>query len=445
MTANQSDTTNNVDCTTLDKKLMMGYQGWFGCIGDGSEAKWWHWSLDNSVPNSSNLTVDMWPDTSEFTENDKFQTNLTDSNGPASLYSAYRSSVVDLHFKWMQKYQLDGVMLQRFVSELTPKNGWKKIFRDKVTSNVRTSAKTYGRAFCIMYDITGSSEDTFVQDLIDDWASLVDNGVTDSPPYLKHNDKPLLAIWGLGFKDSPGRNDHPGTASQATDIVTYFKNEAKVTLLGGVPTNWRTPGSPGGDSKPNSDPSAQPGDPTWLGVYKSFNVLSPWSVNRYSYDRSPTKMGADDFNNNIISPDLTELLGSEVEYMPVVFPGYSTKNQGRADPNRILNEVPRLGGRFWWRQLYNAVDLAKCTKIYGAMFDEVNEGTAMFKLVADPQDLPTQAQLVPINVVGESPRNLKSDYYLWLAGETNRRLRNGVKFTLNMPTLDQPTPLPNWF
>jgi hypothetical protein len=155
-------------------------------------------------------------------------------------------------------------------------------------------------------------------------------------------------------------------------------------------------------------------------------------------------MGADDFLNNIILRDLQELSGSEVEYMPVVFPGYSTKNQARNNPDRILNEVPRLGGRFWWRQVYNAVDIAKCNRIYGAMFDEVNEGTAMFKLVADQQELPQQAELVPLNVQGESPGNLKSDYYLWLAGETNRRLRNGIEFTSNMPTQDQPASQLNW-
>ena len=31
--------------------------------------------------------------------------------------------------------------------------------------------------------------------------------------------------------------------------------------------------------------------------------------------------------------------------------------------------------------------------IYGAMFDEMNEGTAMFKLVANEQDLPTELRM----------------------------------------------------
>jgi hypothetical protein len=436
--------TNKVDGNTLEGKLMMGYQGWFGCNGDGSEANWWHWSLDNSIPNSSNLSTDMWPDVTELGSSEVFPTGMTYLNlTQASLYSAYIGSVVDRHFAWMEAYGLDGVMLQRFVCDLHDQRF--KDFRDKVASNVKAAAQAHGRVFCIMYDITGCNGTSLVEDIEKDWQHLVsdDLKITDSTSYLKHKGKnglkPLLAIWGLGF------TDRPGTASQANQLITDLKTGVtvgyQVALLGGVPTNWRTPGTSGGDSKPNEDPGAKPGDPTWLDVYKSFDVLSPWSVNRYSYDRSPTKMGANDFLNNLIVPDLRELLGSEVEYMPVVFPGYSTKNQGRKDPDRTLNEVPRLGGRFWWRQVYNAVEIAKCNMIYGAMFDEVNEGTAMFKLIADQKGLPQQAasELVPLNVPGESPGNLKSDYYLWLAGETNKRLRNGTKFTSNMPTRPQPS------
>ena len=33
-----------VDASTMYNKLLMGYQGWFGCPGDGSAAnQWWHW------------------------------------------------------------------------------------------------------------------------------------------------------------------------------------------------------------------------------------------------------------------------------------------------------------------------------------------------------------------------------------------------------------------
>jgi hypothetical protein len=243
---NQSGTTNDVDCTTLDKKLMMGYQGWFGCTGDGSEVNWWHWSLDDSAPSSSNLSIDMWPDTTELSPSEAFPTGMTClDRKQACLYSAYIGSVVDRHFGWMERYGLDGVMLQRFVSDLQYPHF--RDFRDRVTINVKTSAEAHDRAFCTMYDITGYTGTSLVDDIENDWKSLVDGlKVTGSPSYLRHKQKPLLAIWGLGF------TDRPGTASQASQLITYLKTGAPVeyqaTLLGGVPTNWRTPGAPGGDS-----------------------------------------------------------------------------------------------------------------------------------------------------------------------------------------------------
>jgi hypothetical protein len=338
----------------------------------------------------------------------------------------------------MKQYQLDGVMLQRFVSELENKNAM--LFRDQVASNVKTSAETYGRAFCIMYDITGYNGASLVSDITGDWGHLVKElKITDSKCYLNHKGtsgaiNPLLAIWGMGFSDGPNIPDtHPGTPTDALNLINYFKNH-NVTILGGVPYRWRTLEEP--DSKP---------DPAWAKVYRSFDVISPWSVGRYYANDGNAIQAIDSIQLNTIRGDLADLTGLGVDYMPVVFPGYSHYNtEHDKNPAEILNRIKRYGGKFWWRQLYNAVDIAKCTMIYGAMFDEVNEGTAIFKLVADQEELPLQVELLPLNVEGESPGNLESDHYLWLAGETNKRLKDGIEFTSNMPTRDQATTQPNW-
>jgi hypothetical protein len=110
--------------------------------------------------------------------------------------------------------------------------------------------------------------------------------------------------------------------------------------------------------------------------------------------------------------------------------------------NLPLNQIPRNGGSFWWRQVYNAIS-SGCTMIYGAMFDEVDEGTAMFKIVTEQQGLPMQAQdrLVYLNIDGKS---LPNDYYLWLADQGSRMLRGEIKLTQNMPTQDQSPPRFNW-
>jgi len=61
----------------MDHKLLMGYQGWFACAGDGSPPNSWiHWFRNNS-PTATNATVDLWPDTSELDPDELFATSLT--------------------------------------------------------------------------------------------------------------------------------------------------------------------------------------------------------------------------------------------------------------------------------------------------------------------------------------------------------------------------------
>lgn len=94
-----------------------------------------------------------------------------------------------------------------------------------------------------------------------------------------------------------------------------------------------------------------------------------------------------------------------------------------------LNQIPRRGGRFWWRQLYNAQS-AGAKMVYGAMFDEVDEGTAMFKTAPTSADQPTQVSFLPLNADGEA---LPSDWYLKLAGAGSKMLRGEIPLTAVRP------------
>ena len=73
-----------------------------------------------------------------------------------------------------------------------------------------------------------------------------------------------------------------------------------------MPTNWRTLC---GDSK---------ADAAWDKVYRSYDVLSPFSVGRFSDDA-----GADAFVKNNVLPDLAEAKRYGIRYVPVIFPGFS--------------------------------------------------------------------------------------------------------------------------
>ena len=68
--------------------------------------------------------------------------------------------------------------------------------------------------------------------------------------------------------------------------------------------------------------------------------------------------------------------------------------------------------------------------LYGAMFDEVDEGTAMFKIVANRKDLPDSPPFVPLDADGCA---LPSDWYLQLASKTAAMLHGELKPSGKLP------------
>ena len=382
---------------------MFGYQGWFGCPDDGSTlARWEHWFRPGQPASAATLRVDMWPDLSELPAEEHCATPLALPDGRnAPLYSAYRRGAVDMHFRWMREYGLPGVFLQRFTPGLDREPV--REFRDTVARHVREAAEANGRVFALMYDISGHRAETLVEDIKRDWTYAVDVlRLTESPRYLAHRGRPLLAIWGFGF------TDRPATARHAAELIDFFKNHPdpryRVTLFGGVPSGWRTLSR---DALPGQE---------WASVYRSLDVLSPWAVGRFR-----DHPGIERFYREQVSPDLVEARAAGIEYMPVVFPGFSWRNM---NPGAPVNQIPRHGGRFLWRQIEQAL-AAGSGMLYGAMFDEVDEGTAMFKVAATARDAPAGIATVTLDADGvQTP----ADWYLRLAREAQLLLARGVKF-----------------
>jgi hypothetical protein len=398
---------DTIDASSIDRKLLMGYQGWFACPGDSSPPnRWVHW-FRSQTPIAANATFDIWPDLREFGNDELFATQMRFPKGDtAKLYGAYKEKSVVRHFKWMKDYDLDGVFLQRFLSECTNDPAFFR-WRNHIIQNVRKGAESYGRVFAVMYDISGATESSLVPDLLSDWKYLVDSlKVTGSNRYLRQGGKPVVAIWGLGFT---GR---PGTPAMAQAIIDSLKNGGDVkyhaTVFGGVPAGWRTLS---GDSKTEA---------AWAAVYRSFDMVSPWAVGRFADDA-----GANNYLNNFIKGDLAEAQTDSISYMPVIFPGFSWKNLN----NGVLNQIPRRAGNFYWRQVYNAVANG-CTMLYGAMFDEVDEGTAMFKLSPSAASTPNTGSWVTLDIDGT---NLPSDWYLQLASAAGKMLRGETSLSAQIP------------
>ncbi|MDA3824122.1 MAG: hypothetical protein PF450_16120 [Bacteroidales bacterium] len=87
-----------VDATTLNNKIMAGYQGWFGAPGDGSGYGWIHWAT--GTPNPDNISFDMWPDLREYDADELYPTSFVYEDGSnAGLFSSYNTKTVDRHLK----------------------------------------------------------------------------------------------------------------------------------------------------------------------------------------------------------------------------------------------------------------------------------------------------------------------------------------------------------
>jgi len=128
-----------------------------------------------------------------------------------------------------------------------------------------------------------------------------------------------------------------------------------------------------------------------------------------------------------VGPDLAAAVTLHVGYMPVVWPGFSWANL-QHDPG-VFNQIPRLGGRFFWRQLQGVIGQG-ATTVYVAMFDEVDEGTAIFKAASTQQDVPTQGAFLSLDADGEA---IASDWYLRLTGAATKTLAGQVPSQAALP------------
>src|SRR5262249_28816549 len=79
-----------IDATTLHHKVLCGYQGWFRCPDDPARRGWRHWSRDAKRIGPDTLTFEMWPDLTEYEDDEKYPApGFSYPNGkPAHLFSS---------------------------------------------------------------------------------------------------------------------------------------------------------------------------------------------------------------------------------------------------------------------------------------------------------------------------------------------------------------------
>ena len=395
-----------VDASTLRHKVICGYQGWFRCPGDGTRDGWMHWSRDARRVTPESLTFEMWPDMSEYGDDERYAVpDFSYPDGePAHLFSSANAKTVERHFGWMQEHGIDGVFVQRFLVNVGNPSF------DTVLANVRASAEKTGRVYGVCYDMTGTPRERIYDRLTSDWKRLVDEEkITADDRYLHHNGKPVLFVWGF-FSD---RFD----AKIAHRIIDFFHAEGpyQVTLIGGCNWPWRT------------DRDAE-----WARAYRRLDIISPWNVGHYALaDGAP--VDGDPFDRKRIAAtetwkaDLEEARKHGRELLPVIYPGFGWTNLMGRESER--HTIPRRGGEFFWEQFVAAQE-SGIDMVYVAMFDEVDEGTAIFKVTNSP---PTQARF-------QTFEGLPTDWYLRLTGEGTKVIRGTKKAEKELP-IEEPAVL----
>ena len=232
-------------------------------------------------------------------------------------------------------------------------------WKTSVLRNVKGAAETHGRVFAVAYNIAGNNLPTNVlEKLKEDWMKLVDlEQITKSSSYLHHDGKPVLRIYGIGFKAVPASADINGITSLIRWLTVEAEEKYQVFLIGGVPGYWR-------DRIKDSR-----GDIRWKGIYESLDGIHPWHVGRWSHIN-----GFKHYYNNVISRDATHCKNLGIHYMPTMWPGFSwhnvKKTRGVDSP---VNSIPRIGGRLMWAQAYQYVADTAIKTIWMAQFDEVDE------------------------------------------------------------------------
>jgi hypothetical protein len=384
--------------------IMAGYQGWFREAKDGM-----------LYPDETKIRIDMWPDVSEYEKT--YPTGLKHADGStARFFSSTDKSTVDLHFKWMQQYGVDGVFMQRFFNRTKPSGP--RSATTLVLQHAFEAASKYDRAIAVMYDLSGlkaSGDDC--SSIIEDWKYLVDSlKVTNqkgTKTYLHHNGKPLVTIWGVGFPDRPYNIRNIGLER----LIDFLKNDpvyGGCAVMLGVPTYWR-------DLNADCTP-----DPYLHELIKQSDIVLPWMVQRFT----PLLHNEMDRYRDIIKSDINWCKTHNIDYVPCVTPGFTWHNLSRFEfPDDIKppGSIPRQGGKFYWQQMATAIN-AGASMLYVAMFDEVNEGTAIFKCTDNP----------PVSDVAKfvSMDGMPSDHYLWLTGKAAELLKKGTVLPVKLPIRD---------
>lgn len=474
--------------------VMAGYQGWHNCPGDGGLCgqregmdKWAHYSSTadpllydeegNVMPyrferGAMNNAFTFWPDCSEYTYTYAAPGFTYPDGTQAELFSSYDEQTVMTHFRWMKEYGIDGVFAQRFMVYVNKNNSAEYADHMVNLDHQMKASNEYGRAIAIMYDLIGMNAEPHLtpEYLMADLAELeakykFKDRSEGQKYYLYHNGKPLIGL--VSFAQINMIYD----MEDCRKCVELLQ-EAGYSVMIGVPTYWRA----GGNDIAEADRTALL---TMIDELKP-DVIMPWTVGRYDYDGTTKPIldsdgkatSFDDFCSSL-TDDAAYCKARGIDFAPNIWPGFDWSHQRPRE-----RPYDRHGGDFLWKQAYHNIATAGAEMIYVAMFDEVDEGTAIFKTLRKSdapsntpgQDFyikynndvytlsssgPTTTDLLPSIFGGGWNRGpdkwwysssvlaptfngvedeYETDHYLWLTGQIRAMLRRDIPMTETRPT-----------
>lgn len=372
-------------------KILTGYQGWFGCVGDSSPFNGWrHWSGNGQSPAPGNQTFELWPDTREYENTYTTGYDSLGNGNAARLFSNWDDQTVNLHFKWMKDYEIDCAAVQRFGNYLN-KDPRDRDFKNELLIKEREAAEAHNVKFFVWYDISGW--DNFQTEIKTDWTNTVASN-TSSSMYARQNNKPVVCIWG------PGVSGRPGNVNSWGDVIDWFKGQGCYVIVG-TDRNWRN-------------------DSTNMPAFNKADMISPWTVGSFG-----DPGGADDYAS-VMEADKIHCDANGQDYLPVVFPGFAWSNWNGGPQN----EKPRLHGDLMWRQFANIRNMG-ITQTFIAMFDEYDEATAIAKAAEDNTMIPSDQYFLTLDADGVQ---CSSDFYLRLTQDGGKMIKEEIPLVWEHPT-----------
>lgn len=394
-----------VDASTIQNKVLAGYQGWAG-----ARSTWDHWSNNGAAPDasSSNEHFEMVPQMGEYPSGALHDTSFKYKNGTVvKLYENAKDGVVDLHFKWMKEYGMDGVLIQRFISECTSA-GKSLTQRNSILEQMDVAASKHGRVYAMMWDMSGASSQ-WDTDIKNDWNTYVKK-YTSSQQYLKENGRPVVCIFGIGLTSRS-----QATPSSSLALIKWLQNEG-LYVIGSGPYYWRAGGHDAASG--------------FNEVHAAFDAIMPWAVGRYN--------NVNDFNNAIstVHADAETTSSRNQGYAPIAYAGYSYR-----DSNKI-NYIKRNAGQFFKAQIDSHLKTPGVTFYYIAMFDEVQEGTAIYKFAANDLESAVGRTFVTASIDGV---DCPGDLYLNMAGQYAAAAKGGPHPSPVPTPSPKPSPTPSGY